>query len=91
MFNSQVWYKYHESDTPIGRRIDSIINSQSFKEDAWKVVSIMKSVWKVLRLIDGDKKPTMGFLYETMKLMKDAVKDAACKSSNGYLKIIEER
>ncbi len=50
-----------------------------------------EAVSKVLRLVDGDKKPTMGFLYEAMKLMKDAVKDAAYRSSKGYLKIIEER
>ena len=77
MFNSQMWYKYHESDTPIGRRINAIINSQSFWKDVRKIVSIMKSISRVLRLVDGDKKPTIGFLYEAMKLMKDAMKDAA--------------
>ncbi len=46
MFNSQVWYKYHESDTPIGRKINSIINSQTFWEDAQKIVSIMKPFQK---------------------------------------------
>ena len=51
----------------------------------------MKSVLKVLRLVDGDKKPTIGFLYEAIKLMKDTVKDVAYRSSKGYLKIIKER
>ena len=54
-------------------------------------MSIMKLDSKVLRLVDSDKKPTMDFLYETMKLMKNVVKDAAYRSSKGYLKIIEER
>ena len=65
MFNSRVWYKYHESDSPIGRRINVIVNSTLFWEDARIVVNIMKSVSKVLRLVDRDKKPIMGFLYET--------------------------
>ena len=41
--------------------------------------------------MDGDKKFAMGFLYKAMKLMKNIVKDAAYRSSKGYLKIIEDR
>ena len=41
--------------------------------------------------MDGDKKPTMSFLYEVMRLMKDIVADATYKSSKAYLKIIDER
>ena len=91
IFNSQVWYKYHESDTPIGRRINSIINSESFWKDVRKIVSIMKPISKILRLMDSDKKPTIDFLYKTMKLMKNIVKDTVYISSKRYLKIIEER
>ena len=51
----------------------------------------MKPILKVLRLVDGDKKPTMDFLYEAMRLMKDAVTDAAYRLSKAYLKIIDNR
>ena len=54
-------------------------------------MNIMKPVSNVHCLVDGDKKPTMDSLYETMKLMKDAMNDAVYRSSKGYLKIIEER
>lgn len=71
MFNSQQWYRYHKSKNLIGRRVNSIINNVHFLEDCRKVVDGMKSVSKVLRLVDGDNKPTMGFLYEVMQLMKN--------------------
>ena len=50
----------------------------------------MKPVSKVLRLVDGDKKSTMDFLYETMQLTKDVLVDAAYISSKTYLKIIDD-
>ena len=91
MFNSQVWYRYHKSDSPNSRRINSTINSQSFWKDTRKTVNIMKLVLKVFRLVNGDKKSTMNFLYEAIKLMKNAVNDATYRNSKGYLKIIDER
>ena len=51
----------------------------------------MKLISKVLWLVDGDKKSTMGFLYETIRLMKDVVADAAYRSSKAYLKIIDDK
>ena len=53
MFNSPQWYKYHESESPIGRRVNSIINNVHFLENCRKVVNIMKLISKVLRLVDG--------------------------------------
>ena len=80
MFNSQVWYKYHESNNTIDRRINAIVNTTSFWKDARKVVNNTKPILKVLCLIDGDKKLTMDFLYKAMRLMKDAINDATPRS-----------
>ena len=84
MFNLQKCYNTM-SEGPIGRRVNSIINSVNFLEDAQKVVNIMKPVSKALRSVDGDKKPTMDLW------MKDVMTNAAYKSSKVYLKIINER
>ena len=75
----------------IGRRVNSIINNVHFWKDCQKVVNIMKPVSKVFWLVDGDKKLTMGFLYEAMRLLKDAVADVAYRLSKVYLKIIDDK
>ena len=90
MLNSQQWYKYHKSVNPTNRRVNSLINSVHFLEDCRNVVNIMKPVSKVLRLVDGDKKPTISFLHNAMRLIKD-VAHAAYTSSKTYLKIIDKR
>lgn len=38
-----------------------------------------------------DKKPTMGCLYESFRLMKEAIKIAVPKSSKGFIKIVNTR
>lgn len=41
-------------------------------------------------MVDGNKKPTMDFLYEAIHLMKEATKAVAPHSNIGYLKIVNE-
>lgn len=42
-------------------------------------------------MVDGDKKPTMGYLYESICLMKKAIKTVAPNKYVGFIKIIDER
>ena len=67
------------------------MNNIHFLEDCRNVINIMKPISKIFRLVDGDKKPTIGFLYEAMRLMKDVVVNVAYRSSKVYLKIIDKR
>ncbi|XP_077215765.1 uncharacterized protein LOC143850392 [Tasmannia lanceolata] len=46
---------------------------------------------KVLRMVDGDKKPTMGSLYYTIRLMKEEIKAVGPRSYQGYHTIIDNR
>ena len=45
---------------------------------------------KVLRLVDGDDKPTMGFLHEAMERSKLAIQ-ADCSYYKKYWKTIDDR
>jgi hypothetical protein len=90
MFNSEMWYNHRESDSQLGTKITETINDPHFWEDVRKSVTLMKPVTKVLRLVDGDKRPTMGFIYEAMNIMKEAVRDSI-RHPQAYLDIIEAR
>lgn len=61
-----------------------------FWNNANEVLKIMEPLLKVLRLVDGDEKPTMGFIYEAMKRAKLAIRKD-CRYYKTYRKIIDER
>lgn len=41
-------------------------------------------------MVDGDKKPMMGFIYEAIQLMKKVIKETVPHSSIGYMKNVDE-
>ncbi|KAK2634767.1 hypothetical protein Ddye_029559 [Dipteronia dyeriana] len=44
---------------------------------------------RVLRLVDGDQKPSMGFLYGELKKVKEEIKLALKSNDNAYQPIID--
>jgi hypothetical protein len=90
MFNSEVWYRHQDSDTEWGRRVTAIINSNHFWENAKTVVKVMEPIVKVLRLVDGEKRPTMGYLYEAMESLRKAIEKYPLQILT-YKEIVEER
>ncbi|XP_020531950.1 uncharacterized protein LOC18448660 isoform X2 [Amborella trichopoda] len=70
------WKESYHTKTPEAREVEKIILDASF----WrKVEEVQKSVIplvRVLRMVDGDEKPTMGYIYEAMDRAKLAIKEA---------------
>ena len=54
------------------------------------VLNVFDPLIKVLRLVDGDDKPTMGFLHEAMERSKLTIQ-ADCRYYKKYWKIIDDR
>jgi hypothetical protein len=50
----------------------------------------MEPIVKVLRLVDGEKRPTMGYLYEAMESLRKAIEKYPLQTLT-YKEIIEER
>lgn len=53
-------------------------------------MKVQEPLLKVLRLVDGDDKPTMGFIYEAMERAKLAIQKN-CRSYLEYWRIIDHR
>ncbi len=79
ILNKKVWFKaivYFIPDGIIigrvtlrrGRLIESIVCNHSFRDRCRMVVNILEPVVRVLRMVDGDKKPTMGYIYESIEV-----------------------
>ena len=50
--------------------LSSTKEALSFWKKADEVLKLFEPLVKVLRLVDGDDKPTMGFIYEAMERTK---------------------
>ncbi|KAG8477998.1 hypothetical protein CXB51_027405 [Gossypium anomalum] len=63
-------------------------------KDFWKKANDLKKVYeplvKILRLVDSDGKPTMGFIYEAVDRAKRAIQQN-CRYFTEYEKIIDNR
>ncbi|KAL7175765.1 hypothetical protein ACSBR2_029371 [Camellia fascicularis] len=74
MFHSQEWKHSKWSKKDDAKEVKKIIQSKDFWTKAADVLKVQEPLLKVLRLVDGDEKPTMGFIYEAMDRAKLAIK-----------------
>ncbi|KAA8550130.1 hypothetical protein F0562_001814 [Nyssa sinensis] len=91
MFSSEDWSKSATSRDPAGKKVHTSILNPKFWERTKKIVAIHAPIAKVIRMVDGEKKATMPYVYEVMKRAKKAVKEIAPKSCKKYLDIVDAR
>ncbi|XP_028055925.1 uncharacterized protein LOC114260062 [Camellia sinensis] len=90
MFHSPEWKHSKWSKKDDAKEAKQIIQSKDFWTNAADVLKVQEPLLKVLRLVDGDEKPTMGFIYEAMDRAKLAIKQN-CRYYIDYWKIIDNR
>ncbi|XP_028057107.1 uncharacterized protein LOC114261099 [Camellia sinensis] len=76
MFNSDEWKnsRYGKAKSGQPYNVKKIILGKEFWQKAKKLCKVHKPLVRVLRLVDGDEKPTMGFIYEAIDRAKLAIK-----------------
>ncbi|GMP82470.1 hypothetical protein CsSME_00036757 [Camellia sinensis var. sinensis] len=79
---------------PQGKKTTQVILMPSFWNNVLYALKISSPLVRVLRLVDGERKPPMGYIYEAM----DRAKEAIAKSFNGneekykeFFEIIDNR
>ena len=92
LFTSQEWLesKWGKKPTPQVKQVVKIVQSKRYWPFVGETLKVLEPLIKVLRLADGDDKPTMGFLYEAVARAKLAIQ-ANCKYYKAYWKIIDKR
>jgi hypothetical protein len=82
MFTSDQWKTSKFASSRDGKSVEDVVLDKEF----WKgIVICLKGanpLIKVLRMVDSDEKPTMGFIYEAM----DGAKETIQKEFNGVKK-----
>ncbi|KAG6483907.1 hypothetical protein ZIOFF_060693 [Zingiber officinale] len=76
MFTSKEWKSSQFAKTKDGKVIENVVMDKDF----WKsIITCLRSAYpliKVLRLVDSDEKPAMGFIYEEMDRAKEKIQAA---------------
>ncbi|KAI9200025.1 hypothetical protein LWI28_001626 [Acer negundo] len=86
MFNSYEWAKSKQAKEMGVERVAKVMLMPSFWNNVVFSLKIASPLVGVLRLVDGERKPLMGYIYEAT----DRAKNAIAKSFEGNENIYEE-
>ncbi|XP_058756074.1 uncharacterized protein LOC131629298 [Vicia villosa] len=92
MFSSEEFRKtkYGKEKKGPGYEARKIVMSRDFWSKANDILKVFEPIVKVLRLVDSDEKPTMGFIYEAIDRAKQVIQQNSCYHSK-YNDIIDKR
>ncbi|RVW41808.1 hypothetical protein CK203_116928 [Vitis vinifera] len=71
VFISDEWAQHNLSRTLIGKEVESLMFDHAYWERVGKLVSIYEALYTVLRIVDSEVVPTMPFVYELIRVMKE--------------------
>ncbi|KAH7666003.1 Ribonuclease H-like protein [Dioscorea alata] len=89
MFASSDWDKCKHSQSTKGRATYSTIMNVGFWNGVGLCLKVFAPLVRVLRLVDGDKKPSMGFLYGELLHAKEEIKGALKNQETLYREVLE--
>ena len=94
MFTSEKWVTSKWAKETKGKRAADIILMSSFWNHVVYILKVMGPLVRVLRLVDNENKPAMGYIYEAMDRAKETIKRSFNENEEKYEKIftiIDER
>ncbi|KAL4288400.1 hypothetical protein AHAS_Ahas19G0282400 [Arachis hypogaea] len=94
MFTSDEWVRNKLSREAKGREATKIVIRPSFWNHVKYTLKIMRPLVWVLRLVDGEKKPPMGYIYEAMEKAKECIIKTFSNDVSKYsevFKIVDNR
>ncbi|GFS33428.1 HAT transposon superfamily protein [Actinidia rufa] len=87
--DSDAWGECKHSKSAKGKAAYSTVLSMSFWNGVTQCLKVFAPSVQVLRLVDGDRKPSMGFLYGELKQAKEEIKVAYKNVEANYRPILE--
>ncbi|KAL8542938.1 hypothetical protein ACS0TY_003710 [Phlomoides rotata] len=94
MFTSEDWTQSKWSKEADGKKVASIILAPRFWNSVVRIVKIYSPLVRVLRLVDGERKPAMGYIYKAMDRAKETIMKAFDNKEYEYrdaFEIIDKR
>ncbi|KAJ0621437.1 putative HAT dimerization domain, ribonuclease H-like superfamily [Helianthus annuus] len=94
MVTSQEWLDSKWANDLKGKKVASILLHDSFWRNITYSLKLTGPLVKVLRLVDGERAPAMGYIYEAMERAKLTIKESFKEKDEFYsvvFDIIDER
>ncbi|KAF7131997.1 hypothetical protein RHSIM_Rhsim09G0032000 [Rhododendron simsii] len=88
MFSSEAWDKSKWAKSPKGKTAFATVMSTAFWNGVTLCLKVFGPLVMVLRL-DGDRKPSMGFVYGELKNAKEEIKEAYKQVETNYRPILD--
>lgn len=89
MFTSEEWSNIKVSKEAKGKKASATVLQVSFWEDVVHALKAMGPLIKVLRLVDNEKKPAMGYIYQVIMDAKNQIKKNFEDNEVKYTPVIE--
>ena len=89
MFASTEWDECIWSKHAKGKAAFATVMSVSFWNGVTQCLKVFAPLVRVLRLVDGDRKPSMGFVYGELKKAKEEINEALNNIESNYRPILE--
>ncbi|XP_020979181.1 uncharacterized protein LOC110271880 [Arachis ipaensis] len=89
MFTSDEWVRNKLSREAKGREATKIVIRPSFWNHVKYTLKIMGPLVRVLRLVDAEKKPPMGYIYEAMEKAKECIMKTFSNDVSKYSKVFK--
>ena len=89
MFVSDEWNANKLSKEAKGREANKTVLMPGFWKNVVYILKIMAPLVKVLRLVDGERKPAMGYIYEAMDKAKEAIMKSFNNNESKYKDVFE--
>ncbi|XP_050222802.1 uncharacterized protein LOC126672894 [Mercurialis annua] len=94
LMTNRVYTDHKLSRSDKGKVVSSLILNNKFWDDCLIMVKIAGPLIRLLRLVDSDEKPSLGYVYEGMRRARKAIKHMFKKKKSlyaPYIKILDER
>ena len=86
MFTCDQWVESRHARDVMGKEVAAIVlEDREFWLQCQQIVKISEPLVRVLRLVDGDEKPSMGYLYEAMDKAKENIKARLKNKISAYI------
>ncbi|XP_019167567.1 PREDICTED: uncharacterized protein LOC109163268 [Ipomoea nil] len=89
LFNSEEFPTSSYFKEEAGKECSRIVQMPSFWNTILEALKIGGPLISTLRLVDGDVKPSMGYIYPAMEITKKAIEKAFDNNTSKYKKVFE--
>ncbi|XP_019155165.1 PREDICTED: uncharacterized protein LOC109152037 [Ipomoea nil] len=89
LFNSEEFLTSSYFKEEAGKECSRIVQMPSFWNTILEALKIGGPLINTLRLVDGDVKPSMGYIYPAMEITKKAIEKAFDNNTSKYKKVFE--